>query len=114
MNQTDQQGPTTKDLLIEYLKNNSIGAENALSGRRLSSIFGVTSPDIRRIVNALRNEKHPVCSDSSGYFYASSTQEIDMTIAHLASRTRQMNRAIKGLYSAKSAFKRTTQKGVET
>jgi len=111
---TGKQQPKTRDLLLEHLKNNSIGAENALSGRRLSSIFGVTSPDVRRIVNTLRSDKQPVCSDSSGYFYASSTQEIDMTIAHLASRTRQMNRAIKGLYSAKSAFQRTTVKGVET
>jgi len=95
---------TAKDFILEYLKKYSIGAENAASGRKLSSMSGVTPSDIRRVVNELRSEKHPVCSDSNGYFYASSVQEIDMTIAHLASRVKQINKAKDGLYGAKIIF----------
>lgn len=95
---------TVKDFIFEHLKNNFVGAEKAISGLRLSSIAGVTPSDVRRIVNTLRSEKHPICSDSNGYFYAASTKEIDMTIAHLTSRTRHINRAKEGLHCAKLVF----------
>lgn len=93
-----------KEKLNNYLRDYHTGADNALLGYRLCSVFGLTSSLLRRNINELRVEGHPVCSDSNGYFYAACPEEIDITIAHLASRSREMNRAMEGLIRAKAGF----------
>lgn len=95
---------TVKMKIIDYLKDYHVGADNALLGSRLCSIFGLASSLLRKSINELRVEGYPVCSDSNGYFYAGCPEEIDITIAHLASRSREMDYAKEGLRRAKDNF----------
>lgn len=95
---------TIKKKILAHLKDHHVGADNALLGSRLCSIFGLTSSLLRKSINELRVEGYPVCSDSNGYFYAGCPEEIDVTIAHLASRSREMDHAKNGLRRAKAEF----------
>ena len=98
---------SVKEKILEYLKDCHNGADNALVGRRLSANFGIDTPTLRRIINQLRTEKHPICSNGYGYFYSTDSNEINHTIAHLASRSSGMLKAIEGLLSAKSLLEQS-------
>jgi len=95
---------TVKKKILNYLREHHVGADNALLGKRHGSIFGLTNLLLRKNINGLRVEGYPVCSDSNGYFYAGCPEEIDVSIAHLASRSREMARAKEGLRRAKDDF----------
>ena len=95
---------TIKEKLMDYLIENHIGAENAVNGGKLSAACGVSNRVLRNAINELRAEEEPICSNSSGYFYASSASEVAVTMAHLASRSREMIKAREGLNRAKSHF----------
>ena len=72
----------------------------------LSSDVGV-----RGAVNQLRSEGEPVCSNGDGYWYASTTLEIQNTIEELEARSRSMNNAIAGLRICRDRMIRDIQSG---
>ena len=90
--------------LIAYIRTSHIGASNAISGRQLCEYFGLTGSLVRKLINKLRIEGHPVCSNGNGYFYASKLEEIDATNSHLSGRRKEMLHAEKGLRQAKEKF----------
>ena len=89
-----------KDLLCEYLNKYHVGKANAIPSRELQSVFGCCGVAIREMVNALRCEGKPICSDKSGYYVASDPHELVCTINNLKSRCSAMLSAIKGLEGA--------------
>lgn len=93
-----------KEKLLACIRNSHVGASNAISGRQLCEYFGLTGSLVRKLINKLRIEGEPVCSDGNGYFYASTLKEIEATIAHLSSRSREMMNAEEGLRKAKEKF----------
>ncbi len=95
---------TVKMKILSYLKDYHVGADNALLGSRLCSIFGLTNSLLRKNVVELRAEGYPVCSDRNGYFYAKSPEEIDITIAYLEGRIQEMSHATEGIRRAKDDF----------
>ena len=52
---------------------------------------------IRRLVNILRSESKPICSNAMGYFYAANQQELQETIGQLSSCVLMITKARDGL-----------------
>jgi hypothetical protein len=86
--------------LYEYLKKNHSGRENAASSKTLEAAFDMDGRTVRRCVNLLRQEWFPICSDTTGYYYAASQQEINETISRLNSLITKISNAKTGLLTA--------------
>lgn len=78
--------------------------EHGATGKRIANGYTgrlhtrFTDVDIREVVHYLRAVEHaPIGSDSSGYFYALSPNELQHAIAQLESRVRAQQSAINGL-----------------
>ncbi len=83
--------------LCEYLKQYRRGQESAASSKELEAVFHVKGTELRRAVNRLRCDGHPICSDATGYFYAARQSEIRATVAQLTGRISKIAAATKGL-----------------
>ena len=84
-----------QDLIEKHRK------ENPVLSRQIENTFGISGVNVREIVHYLRvNEKLPICSDSTGYFYARNREEASHTIKQLRSRIRQINEAACAIESA--------------
>ena len=75
--------------------------ENPILSRQIENTFDISGVNVREIVHYLRvYDKQPVCSDSSGYFYARNKMEASHTVKQLRSRVRHINEAATALESA--------------
>ena len=83
--------------LCEHLKKYHQGQESAASSKELEAAFHVKGTELRRAVNRLRCDGHPICSDATGYFYAARQSEIRATVAQLTGRISRIAAATKGL-----------------
>ena len=86
-----------KVLLCDYLEQSHKGESAAISSKELERILHVKGTVIRRLVNLLRSESKPICSNAQGYFYAATQGEIMETIAQLSSRVHKISKARDGL-----------------
>ena len=66
-------------------------------GFQLEAAFHVGGTELRRVVNRLRCDGHPICSADSGYFYAARRLEVRATVAQLTGRISKIAAAAKGL-----------------
>ena len=76
-------GVPIDESLCAYLKEYRRGQENAASSKELEAAFHVGGTELRRAVNRLRCDSHPICSADSGYFYAARRLEVRATVAQL-------------------------------
>ena len=83
--------------LCEYLKKYRRGQESAASSKELEAAFHVKGTELRRAVNRLRCDGYPICSDTTGYFYAARQSEVRATVAQLTGRISKIAAATKGL-----------------
>ena len=83
--------------LCEHLKKYHQGQESAASSKELEAAFHVKGTELRRAVNRLRCNGHPICSDATGYFYAARQSEVRATVAQLTGRSSKIAAATKGL-----------------
>ena len=83
--------------LCEYLKKHRRGQESAASSKELEAAFHVKGTELRRAVNRLRCDGHPICSDATGYIYAARQSEVRATVAQLTGRISKIAAATKGL-----------------
>jgi hypothetical protein len=90
------------DALCAYLKNNHTGQINAAPSKTLEAVFHLSGREIRECINSLRCKDFPICSDSVGYYYAATTQEINETVAQLNNRITKISNARNGLLKASS------------
>ena len=86
--------------LCRYLKDNHTRRTKAASSKILEAAFNIKGSEVRRIINSLRCTGFPVCSDSEGYYYAASQEEINATIAQLNGRITKIANARNGLLTA--------------
>ncbi len=84
-------------IFYEYLKAYHKGQRNAASSKKLEAVFNLNGKNIRIIINNLRCEGIPICSDKNGYYYAETLSELSATIAQLNSRIKKMSVAKNGL-----------------
>lgn len=93
-----------KEILLVYLKRYHTGKEKAVQSRGLENKFQVNSRNIRNIVNELRCEGYPICSDDNGYYYAANKEEILKSIYQLDSRMCKIAEAKNGLVNSLAFF----------
>lgn len=86
--------------LLIYLKKHHTGRQNAASSQTLEAVFHLKGAAIRKLVNALRCEGFPICSDTVGYYIAATQQEINNTITQLNSRITKIANAKNGLLNS--------------
>ena len=82
------------------LKRKHRGKANAVKSPELEARFGISGPTLREFVNELRRRGCPICSDSSGYYYAETEAELAATIRQLSSRIGKIAMAKSGLVRA--------------
>ena len=73
-----------------------------LRSDKLEAATGFKGPVVRALVNALRLDGVPVCSNSRGYYMARSLAELDQTIKHLRQRAASIQQAAAGLEVARA------------
>jgi biotin operon repressor len=83
--------------LLTCLKRRHTGQRNAAKSPVLEKRFGVTGKNIREMVNALRCDGFPVCSDENGYYYAANEKELRDSIIQLSNRINGIAAARDGL-----------------
>lgn len=83
--------------LLYYLRSNHTGAGKAIQSKSLALRLQISGRKIRDIVNALRCEGYPICSDDGGYYYAANRQEAMRSIRQLNSRIEKIAEAKDGL-----------------
>ena len=93
-----------KETIAEYLKQNHIGEQNAVTSRELEIAFEIRGKELRDLINTLRRSGIPIASSGNGYFYAASEQEVRATIAHMTHRISGIAAAIRGLTQALEQF----------
>lgn len=93
------------------LQDRHFGAVNAVKGPELAKELGVSNRDLREIVNTLRRDGVPIASNSDGYFYAETAQEVRATLNHMKHRIRGITAAIRGLERSRALFIRTSRGG---
>jgi hypothetical protein len=71
------------------------------TGRSLAWEFQTNKRSIRMIINSLRREGRPICSDNKGYWYSCDENEIDQTITTLDALILGISSARQGLTIAK-------------
>ncbi len=72
-----------KEGICAYLKKHHTGAGRAVHSKELEQLFAIDGRSLRRCISALRQDGQPICSDSSGYYYAEKQADINHTVARL-------------------------------
>ena len=88
------------EALAEYLALYHKGEVNAVTSRELECSFQMRGSELRREINALRDDGIPICSFEGGYYYAATAEELERTIRQLRSRINKIAFAERGLSSA--------------
>lgn len=88
------------ETIAKHLEDYHCGEACAVSSRELERAFDIRGPDLRRIINRLRGEGHPICSFDYGYYYAETEEELQRTIRQLQSRIKKIAHAERGLIKA--------------
>jgi len=87
-----------------YLRNRHIGKENTAKSTLIKYHFGINCTTLRQIINKLRINGHPVCENTSGYFYAKNPNEINSTLHRLLKKAKESNDAVQGLVLSHQVF----------
>ena len=85
-------GVSIDEALCAYPKKYHKGQENAASSKELEAAFHVGGTELRRAVNRLRCDGHPICSADAGYFYVARRSEVRATAAQLTGRISKIAR----------------------
>lgn len=85
---------TAKEQVLEILPRDD---EVRLTARQIWNMLGVAPANVRHIVNELRSEGIPVCSDKKGYFISDTPKCIRATVNHLKHRVKKIQAALDGL-----------------
>ena len=90
--------------LAGHLQKYHLGESGAATSRELERTFSVRGKELRDAVNRLRRRGVPIASNSNGYFYAATEQEVRATIAHMTHRISGIAAAIRGLNRSLEKF----------
>lgn len=72
-------------------------AEEPIKSRVIEQRTQLSGSELRDIIHELRLSKHPIASDSEGYYIARSEQELQHTKAQLMSRATKIMEVVKAL-----------------
>ena len=97
--------------LLAYLKGSCSGRKNRVGGTELERTLHVSGTDLRKLVNQLQRKTHPIASDRSGYFYATTAGEVYDTIRQLKRMAAGLEAAINGLERSMDRFREDEEAG---
>ena len=100
-----------EEKLLNYLKEACTGRKYRASGAELEAALGISGTDLRKLVNQLRRKTHPIASDRSGYFYATTAGEVYDTIRQLKRMAAGLEAAINGLERSMDRFREDEEAG---
>ena len=83
--------------LCVYLKKYHTGKEKAVPSTELEQLFSLNGRNLRRKINRLRQDGVPICSDRSGYYFASNQEEVNATVFRLTGLVTKISNARTGL-----------------
>ena len=83
-----------------FLKKHHTGKDLAVPSKELERLFCLEGRSLRRYINRLRQDGHPICSDENGYYYAKTQQEINATVCRLNGLVTHISNARTGLLFA--------------
>lgn len=89
---------------LTYIKKYHQGREKAVSSAYLQKKFSISSRTVRKIVNQLRNDGNPICSDENGYYYAIDKDEVLNSVYQMNSRIKEIAKAKNGLVKSLGKF----------
>ena len=102
MRKTDQK----KALLAALLNGTHNGKSKAISGADLAKALHISKSELHRKVNLLRQKEEPICSGpGTGYFYASSAEDVLDTIYFLEQLIKTLQATVKGMRGSLKKFK---------
>lgn len=83
--------------LLNYLKNNALGHENAIHRDSLPIITGVSDRKSRDMIEDLKHQGHPIANfgDGKGYFYCKTANECQRYIKQETARAKAIFHALK-------------------
>lgn len=92
----------TEVTLLEIIRGYT--GDNRIKDHQIRNLIVIQDPDerkpghgLRRIVNSLRQNGHPICSDTRGYWYATTPEELSEFIESLRGRATKILEAVGGL-----------------
>lgn len=88
-----------KEVLDCFLADH-VGRGNAVHSRVLERKYSLNGRTLRNIVHELRQQGHPICSDSTGYYYAANQDEIENAAARLGALASKIASAQDALMNA--------------
>ena len=89
-----------KSRLSTVLKKYHTGMEQSITGKELERTLGIRKDTVQKLVRQLRADGVPICSSSSGYFYAETRQELTETAARFNKQITTMMRTQSRLLDA--------------
>lgn len=89
---------------LTHIKEYHQGKEKAVSSAYLQKKFSISSRTVRKIVNQLRNDGNPICSDENGYYYATDKDEVLNSVYQMNSRIKEIAKAKNGLVKSLGKF----------
>ncbi|MBZ2175626.1 HTH domain-containing protein [Schnuerera sp. xch1] len=89
---------------LTYIKKYHQGKEKAVSSAYLQNRFSISSRSVRKIVNQLRNDGNPICSNENGYYYGTDKDEVLNSVYQMNSRIKEIAKAKNGLVKSLKNF----------
>lgn len=83
--------------ILRFLRSEAYGKENTHTSDEICKMFNINGAMLRGIVHDWRAKGYPICSDSGGYYYAKTQEELERTIKQLTSRANKIIEAVDGL-----------------
>lgn len=97
--------------ILAYFEGSCLGKANRASGTELERTLHISGTCLRKQVNRLRRKTHPIASDRSGYFYATTAGEVYDTIRQLKRMAAGLEAAINGLERSMDRFREDEEAG---
>jgi hypothetical protein len=82
--------PTVQDAFAQWMIAYHTGKDQVVTARQMTQ-WG-RGVDIREMVHNLRLKGHPICSGSTGYYYGTTSDDLDATINIMQSRINEITR----------------------
>lgn len=93
-----------KEVLLSKL---GYGRHNAVHGHFLAGELGLTAQQIRKLVQFLRDDGHPICSSIyDGYWLGTTSMELDDCLEFLTHKRDAMNDTIEALTNTRNSILR--------
>lgn len=86
--------------LLGLLKSCALGEHKAIKAKVITALTGINAREIRLLVHEMRINGYPVCSGNDGYFYASTSDELEKTIRRMRRQIIGTKMALSGLEKA--------------